>query len=290
MTGPGDLLRSQRLAAERRIAQLDADIADLRRDRSSESADDEHDPEGTPLSGEWSRLAGLLDAARRRARRRRRRAAPLVGRARTGCARTAGAQIPPHGWRRGRPPPAVSTARRRRAGDVVRAGGIPPEGLRRPSAVQIPARAAAERPFDGCCAPILAGTPAADRRAADALALLGVRRRRRAAPRRDVASAHPPGRRSTSTPHSAGRGSRSSGRTRAARTMPGGRSSSAPAGGTARRAERCTSRSRFTAVRGPLVVRRRRRRVTGVPRHITVSLRHGIGKGSAIRAPIDSPA
>ena len=65
MTGTGDLLRSERLAAQRRIAQLDADIADLRRERSSESADDEHDPEGSPLSGEWSRLAGLLDAAGR---------------------------------------------------------------------------------------------------------------------------------------------------------------------------------------------------------------------------------
>lgn len=63
MTGTDDLLRSERAAAERRIAQLDADMATLRRDRSSESSDDEHDPEGTPLSGEWSRLAGLHDAA-----------------------------------------------------------------------------------------------------------------------------------------------------------------------------------------------------------------------------------
>ena len=63
MTVPGDLLHSQRLAAERRLAQLDADIAALRHDRSSESADDEHDPEGTPLSGEWSRLVGLRASA-----------------------------------------------------------------------------------------------------------------------------------------------------------------------------------------------------------------------------------
>jgi DnaK suppressor protein len=63
MTAPGDLLRAQRLAAERRLAQLDADIAELRRDRRSESADDEHDPEGTPLSDEWSRLAGLRAGA-----------------------------------------------------------------------------------------------------------------------------------------------------------------------------------------------------------------------------------
>jgi len=63
MTGPDEILRSARRAAERRIAQLDADIAGLRRDRSTESADDEHDPEGAPLSGEWSRLVGLREAA-----------------------------------------------------------------------------------------------------------------------------------------------------------------------------------------------------------------------------------
>jgi len=63
MTAPADVLREQRLSAERRLAQLDADIAALRLDRSSDSADDEHDPEGTPLSGEWSRLVGLRAAA-----------------------------------------------------------------------------------------------------------------------------------------------------------------------------------------------------------------------------------
>lgn len=63
MTAPGDLLRTQRLSAERRLARLDGDIAELRRDRGSESADDEHDPEGTPLSDEWSRLVGLREAA-----------------------------------------------------------------------------------------------------------------------------------------------------------------------------------------------------------------------------------
>ena len=65
MSTPDDILRSARGAAERRIAQLDLDIAGLRRDRSTESADDEHDPEGSPLSGEWSRLAGLREAAGR---------------------------------------------------------------------------------------------------------------------------------------------------------------------------------------------------------------------------------
>ena len=63
MTTSGDLLDARRHAAERRVAHLDADIAALRRDRSNDSAGDEHDPEGTPLSGEWSRLVGLRAAA-----------------------------------------------------------------------------------------------------------------------------------------------------------------------------------------------------------------------------------
>ncbi len=33
-------------------------------DRSGVNDDDEHDPEGVPLSGEWSRLQGLAEAAR----------------------------------------------------------------------------------------------------------------------------------------------------------------------------------------------------------------------------------
>ena len=40
-------------------------MAELRRDRSADTADDEHDPEGVTLSTEWARLAGLNDAATR---------------------------------------------------------------------------------------------------------------------------------------------------------------------------------------------------------------------------------
>lgn len=51
-----------------RIAAFDAALAELRTDRSSDVADDEHDPEGVTLSSEWSRIAGLReDAVRERA-------------------------------------------------------------------------------------------------------------------------------------------------------------------------------------------------------------------------------
>ncbi|MEU1973323.1 TraR/DksA family transcriptional regulator [Microbacterium sp. NPDC019599] len=63
MTAPADLLRENRLATEHRLAVLDAEIAELRRGRAAESADDEHDPEGVTLSGEWSRLEGLRAGA-----------------------------------------------------------------------------------------------------------------------------------------------------------------------------------------------------------------------------------
>jgi RNA polymerase-binding transcription factor len=41
-------------------------LADLRRQRAGVFDDDEHDPEGLPLSGEWSRLDGLRRATERR--------------------------------------------------------------------------------------------------------------------------------------------------------------------------------------------------------------------------------
>ncbi|MEZ3161373.1 TraR/DksA C4-type zinc finger protein [Microbacterium sp. BWT-B31] len=51
--------------AAARQADLDDGIAQLRADRGAESADDEHDPEGSTLSAEWSRLVGLRDAVAR---------------------------------------------------------------------------------------------------------------------------------------------------------------------------------------------------------------------------------
>lgn len=40
------------------LAAVEADLAQLRASRAAESADDEHDPEGSTLSDDWSRLAG----------------------------------------------------------------------------------------------------------------------------------------------------------------------------------------------------------------------------------------
>lgn len=57
-------LIERRRRLEALLARLDADDADLRRDRGAEAADDEHDPEGSTLSGEWQRVAALQAATR----------------------------------------------------------------------------------------------------------------------------------------------------------------------------------------------------------------------------------
>ncbi|WP_425839443.1 TraR/DksA family transcriptional regulator [Microbacterium sp. PA5] len=44
------------------LARLDADDASLRHDRADATADDEHDPEGSTLSGEWQRVDALRRA------------------------------------------------------------------------------------------------------------------------------------------------------------------------------------------------------------------------------------
>lgn len=51
-----DDLRATALA---RVASFDAELATLRADRADATADDEHDPEGSTLSSDWSRLTGL---------------------------------------------------------------------------------------------------------------------------------------------------------------------------------------------------------------------------------------
>lgn len=55
-------LRRRAEALEAQLARLDTDDADLRRDRSDATADDEHDPEGSTLSGEWQRVGALRTA------------------------------------------------------------------------------------------------------------------------------------------------------------------------------------------------------------------------------------
>lgn len=58
------LLDALRARTEARIARISLELDELACARRSESDDDEHDPEGVPLSAEWSRLTGRLEAAR----------------------------------------------------------------------------------------------------------------------------------------------------------------------------------------------------------------------------------
>lgn len=56
-------IAAERVVAESRLASLEQQLVDLRALRMRESDDDEHDPDGVPLSEEWSRLEGLREAA-----------------------------------------------------------------------------------------------------------------------------------------------------------------------------------------------------------------------------------
>ncbi|SDH88504.1 TraR/DksA family transcriptional regulator [Agrococcus jejuensis] len=56
-------IAAERVAAATRLASLEQQLVDLRALRSGESDDDEHDPDGVPLSEEWSRLEGLRESA-----------------------------------------------------------------------------------------------------------------------------------------------------------------------------------------------------------------------------------
>ena len=60
-----ELLDELHDAATARVASIDDTLAELRADRGSDVADDEHDPEGVTLSGEWARVVALEEAARR---------------------------------------------------------------------------------------------------------------------------------------------------------------------------------------------------------------------------------
>lgn len=59
MKVPVDALRAARESAQRRLAEVEVQLAQLRDARGAESADDEHDPEGGTLSAEWSRIEGV---------------------------------------------------------------------------------------------------------------------------------------------------------------------------------------------------------------------------------------
>ena len=70
------LLRVRRDEVRDQLAHFDADLAQIRAGRSAADGDDEHDPEGSTLSADWSRASGLrtealslldeIDAARQR--------------------------------------------------------------------------------------------------------------------------------------------------------------------------------------------------------------------------------
>jgi len=53
-------------SARAELAATERALADIRRVRADRVDDDEHDPEGSPLSSEWARLDGLHRAAARR--------------------------------------------------------------------------------------------------------------------------------------------------------------------------------------------------------------------------------
>lgn len=59
MTDPVAALRARAADLDALLARLDADDDAVRADRASSTTDDEHDPEGSTLSGEWQRLAAL---------------------------------------------------------------------------------------------------------------------------------------------------------------------------------------------------------------------------------------
>jgi len=56
-------IERRRADVDARLARLDGDDALLRRDRADGTADDEHDPEGSTLSGEWAQIDALRRAA-----------------------------------------------------------------------------------------------------------------------------------------------------------------------------------------------------------------------------------
>ncbi|WP_439901205.1 TraR/DksA family transcriptional regulator [Microbacterium azadirachtae] len=58
-----DRLQELRSEAQAQVAATDEALRALLHDREGSHDDDEHDPEGVTLSSEWSRLAGLADAA-----------------------------------------------------------------------------------------------------------------------------------------------------------------------------------------------------------------------------------
>lgn len=63
MSDPAAALRARAADLDALLARLDADGDAVRADRADQTADDEHDPEGSTLSGEWQRIEALRRSA-----------------------------------------------------------------------------------------------------------------------------------------------------------------------------------------------------------------------------------
>lgn len=57
------MLDEREREVQHRLSRLRADEASLRHDRADATADDEHDPEGSTLSGEWAQVDALRRSA-----------------------------------------------------------------------------------------------------------------------------------------------------------------------------------------------------------------------------------
>jgi RNA polymerase-binding transcription factor DksA len=64
MSDPADALSARARELDDMLARLTDDETTLRADRADGTADDEHDPEGSTLSGEWQRVEVLRRNAR----------------------------------------------------------------------------------------------------------------------------------------------------------------------------------------------------------------------------------
>ena len=63
MSDPAAVLRARAADLDALLARLAADDDAVRADRADQTADDEHDPEGSTLSGEWQRIEALRRSA-----------------------------------------------------------------------------------------------------------------------------------------------------------------------------------------------------------------------------------
>ncbi|MFN8086863.1 MAG: TraR/DksA C4-type zinc finger protein [Microbacterium sp.] len=63
MSDPAAVLRARAADLDALLARLAADDDAVRADRADQTADDEHDPEGSTLSGEWQRIEALRCSA-----------------------------------------------------------------------------------------------------------------------------------------------------------------------------------------------------------------------------------